>query len=349
MRFEMTKFEFNRRARGFTLIELLVVIGIIALLIGIILPSLSAARKQAQGLKCGANLHDVATAMTSYLADWNGTFPPAYVYPSDTEGNYDFLGQPADHPYGYIHWSWFLYNKGTVDPKAFQCPTYPNGGAPRTNPGPLGTDWEVDQVDQQGNSGSGVVLDAQAPRMAYAGNAAIFPRNKYTTELSAGSRVNVFTQDSKIGDTGKTILITEYNLNWKAVATQEGGGLLSKSHRSINPFMHVSTGSDEYASPPTTPGFTYGDAPYYGLLSKTEVEEATNLINTPGLNEANCVGRHHSGGVTDPYIGGSANFLYADGHVERKSVLQTFQNWEWGTRFYAINGSNKVGPPWIDP
>lgn len=93
MRFEMTNVEFNRRARGFTLIELLVVIGIIALLIGIILPSLSAARKQAQGLKCGANLHDVATAMTSYLADWNGTFPPAYVYPSDTEGNYDFLGQ----------------------------------------------------------------------------------------------------------------------------------------------------------------------------------------------------------------------------------------------------------------
>src|SRR5262249_14435036 len=117
------KSSFGRRSSGFTLIELLVVISIIAVLIGILLPSLTAARMQGQAMKCAANMHDVATAMSGYLSDWNGTYPPAYIYP-DSEGNYDFFDQNAAHPFGYIHWSWFLYSNGQVQDKSFQCPTY---------------------------------------------------------------------------------------------------------------------------------------------------------------------------------------------------------------------------------
>lgn len=59
-----------RQALGFTLIELLVVIAIIALLLGILLPSLSAARESGRQVVCGNNMKQIYTAIFSYSLDF---------------------------------------------------------------------------------------------------------------------------------------------------------------------------------------------------------------------------------------------------------------------------------------
>ena len=71
-----TPFPSSCRKTGFTLIELLVVISIIALLIGLLLPALGAARKTAQAVGCLSNLKQVGIAMAVYTNDYDGHYPP---------------------------------------------------------------------------------------------------------------------------------------------------------------------------------------------------------------------------------------------------------------------------------
>lgn len=73
---------------GFTLVELLVVIGIIALLIGILLPALSRAKDQAATVKCLSNLRQLGQAQQLYAADNQGrTVPAGYLIIPQPNGN----------------------------------------------------------------------------------------------------------------------------------------------------------------------------------------------------------------------------------------------------------------------
>lgn len=341
---------YDRRTKpdraGFTLIELLVVIAIIALLIGILLPALGSARESARTIKCSANQRSVVQGVITYNTNNRDYFPAHYVYGADQTGqSWTLADQLASNPTpanGYVHWTSSLFaDGGGVPEDAFGCPTILRGGAPRTNPGGKALDWEPGQVNDNGSTTpTETPTDRQAKRTAYAGNGAIFPRNKFAG--SDGLRRNQLVKDAQIEFASNTILVTEffYRGDWSALTTGEG---TIKSHRPITPFVGRSSGFDVYSEPSgsgTRPRFAYPEE------NDIVVEEAVQRgsIDGSGVTTLNAVGRHHKGSKDKK--GGGANFAFVDGHVEASTVLKTVQERRWGNRFWSITGGdNRVYDP----
>ncbi len=86
----------TRRTPAFTLVELLVVIGIIAVLISILLPSLNVARRQASLLSCQSNLRQIGLAASMYLNDSKQCYPTAILYGWDYGEMTGYDGSQSD-------------------------------------------------------------------------------------------------------------------------------------------------------------------------------------------------------------------------------------------------------------
>jgi prepilin-type N-terminal cleavage/methylation domain-containing protein len=117
------------RRNAFSLIELLVVIGIVAVLLGILMPALGKARKASRQTVCASNLRQVGAAIAMYVGE-NEQRLPLVVEPFwKPDGTYDYTADPTD-PLASPQSFHVLLRRYLSNMKVLLCPAanvgYPN-------------------------------------------------------------------------------------------------------------------------------------------------------------------------------------------------------------------------------
>jgi prepilin-type N-terminal cleavage/methylation domain-containing protein len=131
------------RRQAFSLIELLVVIGIIALLMGMLLPALRGARLAATSVACKSNLRNIGSLLIIYANSNNSVLYPigSVIGPNESRGipgTYRTLGNGSFYENGTLipregRWPVYVFDPPVWNPKIMICPqdqevlTDPNG------------------------------------------------------------------------------------------------------------------------------------------------------------------------------------------------------------------------------
>jgi prepilin-type N-terminal cleavage/methylation domain-containing protein/prepilin-type processing-associated H-X9-DG protein len=287
----------SRRA-AFTLVELLVVIGIIAILAGLLLPSLNRAQSQARSIKCLSNIRQIIQGMMAYSAQNRGYIVPSYnlpFAPGATTNDNGGPNQPLDG------WACILARDGFVPTSGENQPP----GMPFYLVDTDSVFYCPDTVDTPGiingqTTQSGTAADQANPR-GYADWPMIF------TVAGSDSEPK---QDTTIPDRGfNKVLRVSY---WINAYNPVGGAVTSIAANDLYYTGSVGFGPDSsgmYIQVHKTTNITHSseliviaDGLYAGRQS----------VDQMGMN--NCrVGFRHRGNL-GPYTVANAGF--ADGHAE---------------------------------
>lgn len=316
----------TRTRSAFTLVELLVVISIIALLISILLPSLSAARSSAKASQCASNMGTFFRAFTMYAADDKKGSMCSSAFDHRRDGDVRNFGWVAD-----------VINKRVSSPGEALCPanrwTISEKVADYTGAAATGTDnplrWEstggvatVPIIDP--STAQGQIDSAEFWAKGYNSNYST------TWHFSRGDVVGV-----PGGTTAAEIYSSDGDTSDPSKCPRDGDGPLNDSHITNSPIsadrialMGDARSGDSGDSEVTT---AYADA--INLFADDAVISAGDFTVesfTDGMSvdvstvtgdpnrrghEFNDIAPLHKPKDGD-YVGGFANVLFADGHVD---------------------------------
>jgi len=300
-------------SRGFTLIELLVVISIIALLVGILLPALGAARRAAQASASASNLRQMGIAMGAYHVDHSGWFPMHSSISSEGPPwgpNDEYAGRPrwADYLFDYMP-EYDIFRSPTLnDDEALDLHKAFSRNASETHGG-YGYNYHY-----LGNSRNGVTgID---------GTAGVFPPYVGSTNNSYHGRL-----DATVKDPTATVMFGDVAGSRGGVPTNRPGEGGEAAYSLDAPLPSVDFGSrgNKRATPgPYYPNVTAGS----GLVGANGIdgEGGTTAFDIPaafGEEYADYQVRSFPAQrnyATD--FDGSSHFVFGDGHVSTLKISE---------------------------
>jgi prepilin-type N-terminal cleavage/methylation domain-containing protein/prepilin-type processing-associated H-X9-DG protein len=317
----------SRKNRGFTLVELLVVIAIIAVLVGLLLPAINAAREAARRIECTNNLKQLGLSLTTYHTS-HGTFPPGLQYdpavypdPSRTDSfqpNWAILILPYLEQQNLFDSFDFTQNvsapvnrtpRGTTV-QAFRCPTDIVGTPFVGMNNGEGDNWA--RGNYAANAGNGPLIITDRPDAIFGPNSPGWLDSRRRGVMGANASVSI----AGIRDgASNTLLVGEVRTGLNGYDRRGTWAMGTAGASSL--YWYGSTGD---ANGPNACAPRSDDLEGCALIPETERISQCMGCDNGGSHQA-AVRSQHDGGAVVVFADGSVHFV--SDYVETGSALLT--------------------------